>query len=124
MTLNESKRPKTPNKQTINKQSHFSIFSKDKPFEVGISSLMPLLRDKAHNVATIKHCLEKIKAAVSFLNPTQSPIVTVDQPLLALAKQIQWTWPNEFEHFVFILGGSHIELTLLKLIGQILSNSG
>jgi len=34
--------------------SHFSIFSKDKPFEVGISSLMPLLRDQAHNVATIR----------------------------------------------------------------------
>ena len=104
--------------------SHFSIFSKDKPFEVGISCLMPLLRDQAHDVATIKHSLEKIKAAVSFLNPTQSPVVTVDQPLFALAKQIQWTWPNEFEHFVFILGGFHIEMTLLKLIGQILSNSG
>ena len=31
--------------------SHFSMFSKDKPFKVGISSLMPLLRDQAHDVA-------------------------------------------------------------------------
>ena len=38
--------------------SHFSMFSKDKPFEVGISSLMPLLRDQAHDVATIKNSLE------------------------------------------------------------------
>ena len=104
--------------------SHFSMFSKDKPFEVSISSLMPLLRDQAHDVATIKHSLEKIKEAVFFLIPTQGPVVTLDQPLFALAKQIQWTWPNEFENFVFILGGLHIEMTLLKVIGQILSNSG
>ena len=104
--------------------SHFSMFSRDKSFEVGISSLMPLLRDQAHDVATIKHSLEKIKTAVSFLNPTQSPVVTVDQPLFALAKQIQWTWPRDFEHFVIILGGLHIEITILKMIGRILSNSG
>ena len=43
--------------------SHFSLYSKDKPFEVGISSLMPLLRDQAHGVATIKHFFKKIKEA-------------------------------------------------------------
>ena len=85
---------------------------------------MQLLKDKAHDVSTIKHTLEKIKEAIFFLNPTQSPVVTLDQPLFALAKQIQWTWPNEFENFVFILGGLYIEITLLKVIGQILSNSG
>ena len=85
---------------------------------------MQLLKDKAHDVSTIKYTLEKIKEAIFFLNPTQSPVVTLDQPLFALAKQIQWTWPNEFENFVFILGRLHIEITLLKVIGQILSNSG
>ena len=85
---------------------------------------MQLLKDKAHYVSTIKHTLEKIKEAIFFLNPTQSPVNTLDQPLFALAKQIQWTWPNEFENFVFILGGLYIEITLLKVIGQILSNSG
>ena len=63
----------------------FFYILKDKAFEVGISSLMPLLRDQAHDIATIKHFIEKIKAAVSFLNPTQSPVVTVDQPLFALS---------------------------------------
>ena len=71
---------------------------------------MPLLRDHAHDVATIKHSLDKIKEATSFLNPTQSPMVTADQPLFALAKQIQWAWPNEYGTFVFILGGLHIEM--------------
>ena len=55
----------------------------DKPFEVSISSLMQLLKDKAHDVSTIKHTLEKIKEAIFFLNPTQSPVVNLDQPLFA-----------------------------------------
>lgn len=104
--------------------SHHALLAKDKQFEIGISSLMPMLRDQAHDVATIKHSLEKIKEAVGFLNPTQSPVVTADQPLFALAKQIQWTWPHEFGNFVFILGGLHIEMTILKMIGRILNNSG
>ena len=104
--------------------SHYSHLAKDKHFEVGVSSLLPLLRDQAHDVATIKHALDKIKEAVTFLNPTQSPVVTVDQPLFALAKQIQWSWPDQYQSFVFILGGLHIEMTILKMIGQILHRSG
>ena len=85
---------------------------------------MPLISDQVYDVTTIKHSQEKIKSAVSFLNPTQSPAVTVDQPLFALAKQIQWTWPNDFGNFVFILGGMHIEITILKMIGRILRKNG
>ena len=54
------------------------------------------LRDQAHNVAAIKHSLDMIKKAVSFLNPTQSHVVTIDQPLFALANQIKWNWPNQY----------------------------
>ena len=58
------------------------------------------------------------------MNPTQSHVVAVDQPMFALATQIQWTWPNQYGQFVFISGGLHFEMTVLKMIGQILSNSG
>ena len=51
------------------------------------------------------------------MNQTQSPVVTVYQPLFALVKQIQWSWQDQF---IFILGGLHIEMTILKMIGQIL----
>ena len=62
---------------------------------------MLLLRDNAHYVFTIKLSLDKIKEATSFLNPRQSPVVTTDQPLFALAKQVQWTWPNEYGQFSY-----------------------
>ena len=54
------------------------------------------------------------------MNQTQSPVVTVYQPLLALVKQIQWSLPDQYQSFVFILGGLHLEMTILKMIGQIL----
>lgn len=38
--------------------------------------------------------LLKLRQAVEFLNPGQIPVVTADQPLFALAKFVQWKWPN------------------------------
>ena len=45
-----------------------------------------------------------------------------DQPLFALAKLIQRTWPREYgeDHFVMVLGGLHIEMTSLKALGKLL----
>ena len=96
-----------------------------KPFEVSISSLLPLIRDQAHSVATIKHAVEKIRDTVAFLDPGQTPVLAADQPLYALAKQIQWQWPDYGEDkFVIMFGGLHIELALLRSIGTLLQDSG
>ena len=48
--------------------SHYSQIALDKHFEVGVSSLLPLLKDQAHDVATIKHALDKIKEALLFFH--------------------------------------------------------
>ena len=95
------------------------------PFEVSISSLLPLIRAQAHSVATIKHAMEKIRDTVSFLNPGQTPVLAADQPLYALAKQIQWQWPDYGEDkFVIMFGGLHIELASLRSIGTLPQDSG
>lgn len=95
-------------------------------FEVSITSLMPLLRDEAHSVATVKHMMAKIKETVDFLNPGQVPVITADQPLYALAKQIQWHWPQFYgeEKFVIIFAGLHIEMAALRSVGTLLRGSG
>ena len=59
--------------------------------EMSMSFLLPLLRDQAHIVSTIRHAMEKVKEVVSNLNLKQTPVITADQPLFALAKQIQGT---------------------------------
>ena len=52
------------------------------------SALWPLLPEQAHSVATVKHAMNTIKEATQYLN--KIPVVTADQSLFAIAKQIQW----------------------------------
>lgn len=94
-------------------------------FEVSLSSLLPLFREQAHSVATIKHAMGSFKEAVGFLNPGQTPVIAVDQPLYALAKQIQWQWPEYGEEeFIIMFGGLHIEMAALRSLGSLLQDSG
>ena len=95
-------------------------------FDVSIVSLLPLLRDQSHSVATIKHVMDKIRDTVGFFNPSQAPVITAAQPLYALAKQIQWHWPDFYneDKFVSVFGGLHIEMAALRSIGTFLQDSG
>ena len=61
---------------------------------VTLTSLLPLFYHQAKSVAMIRHSMDVIKTAVENLNPGQISILTVDQPLYALSKQIQWRWPE------------------------------
>ena len=110
----------------ISWSAHHASMKRSPSFKVTITSLLPLLREQAHSVATICHCLYKIKEAVSHLNPGQVPIVAADQPIFATAKQVQWHWPEEYgeNKFVIMFGGLHIEMAALKSIGTLLQDSG
>ena len=52
--------------------------------------------------------------------------MAVDLPLFALAKQIQWQWPESYceDKFVVMFGGLHIGMAALKVIGYLLKGSG
>ena len=65
------------------------------------------------------------KGASHFLNPGQIPVIAADQPLFALAKQIQWQWPEYGEDkFIIMFGGLHVEMAALRSIGTLLESSG
>ena len=87
--------------------------------------LLPLFQESAHTVAMIKHSLDVIRKSVEHLNPGQCPVITFDQPLFALAKQIQFMWPEDYgEHkLVIMFGGLHIEMVTLKMLGNWLDKS-
>ena len=44
----------------VNWSAHLALQKRGKPFEVSIASLLPLLRDQAHSVATVKHVMDKL----------------------------------------------------------------
>ena len=68
--------------------------------------------------------MQKVKETTSYSRPDQVPIVTLYQPLFAIAKPIQWQWPETFgeDKFIVILGCLHIESAAFKTIGNLLFN--
>lgn len=89
-------------------------------------SLFPIFPDSSNSVAMIKHSMDVIQNAINFLNPGQVPTITFDQPLYAIAKTIQWNWPDTYgeDKFVIVMGGLHIEMAALKALGALLKDSG
>ena len=90
------------------------------------SALLPLFHENAHTVAMIKHSMDVVRKAVQHLNIKQTPVVVFDQPLYTIAKQIQWRWPKMYgeEKCVVMFGGLHIEMAVLKTLGDWLQGSG
>ena len=90
-----------------------------------ITTPLPLSPDDSKSVAMIRHAMDVIKQAVEELN-AHGPVITLDQPLYTLTKQVQWSWPASYgeDHFIIILGRFHIEMAGLKTIGDWLEDSG
>lgn len=91
-----------------------------------ISALLPLFPDDSKTGGMVRHTMDIIKASVHYLNPGQIPVIAMDQPLYAIAKQIQWKWQDLYgeDKIVIMFGGLHIEMAFLKLIGGWLEGSG
>ena len=70
--------------------------------------------------------MKLVKDAIAYINPGQTPIIGMDQPLYALAKQIQWERADVYgeSSYVVMMGGLHIEMASLKMVGHWLNNSG
>ena len=91
-----------------------------------ISCLLPLFQEEAKSVAMILHSMNIVKRSVEFLNPGQIPVIACDQPLYAIAKKIQWQWPETHgeKKYVVVLGGLHIEIAAWRALGDFLEGSG
>ena len=96
-----------------------------KDITVSPSALLPLFHENAHSVAMIRHSVNIIRNAVDHVNNGQVPVITFEQPLYAIAKQILWKWPDVYgeEEFVIMLGGLHIEKAALSTVGDWLKGS-
>ena len=82
--------------------------------------MLPLFKEDSKSVAMIKHSMNVVQQATSFLNPGQTTVIAFDQTLYAIAKTIQWNWKENFgeEKFVIIMGALHIEMAALKTLGK------
>lgn len=71
---------------------HFPV--KFKVTCTSITQLMPLFNKHAASAAMVKHGITVQTKAIRFLNPGQIPVIAFDAPLFAIAKLVQWKWPD------------------------------
>ena len=83
-------------------------------------ALLPIFKDQAHLGAMILHNMNSVKTVVAYLNPGQTPVLTADQPLYALAKLIQWNFPeiHPEDSFIVVFGSLYIKMNILKVLGN------
>lgn len=91
-----------------------------------LSGLLPLFYEKAATPAMIQHGMNVLRQTVQYLNPGQIPVIALDQPLFALAKMVQWKWPDNYgeNKYVVMFGGLHLEMGLWNVLGDLLESSG
>ena len=92
----------------------------------GKYAILSLHYEKSVTPAVIKHGMDIQKQATQYLNPGKIPVTTLDQPLFALAKSVQWKWPETHgeKMHVVMLGGLHTEMALWNTLGDLLDGSG
>ena len=85
-----------------------------------------MFHEKARTHVIILHAMEIVENATKCLDERQTPVIAMDQPLYALAKEIQWSssMPYTEENYVVVLGGLHIEMCVLKVLGDWLEKCG
>lgn len=70
----------------------------------------------------IANAISVISAAIKHLDPSQVPVVTVDQPLFALGKAVGGAYDED--RVVVMLGELHIEMAAFNALGKWILESG
>ena len=91
-----------------------------------LTALLPLFHEQAKSFSMIEHSMKLILRLTRFLNPEQVPVLAMDQPLYAVAKELQWRKTEILgeDKFLVMLGGLHTEMAFTRTIGDFLKNSG
>ena len=72
----------------------------------------------------IRNFLDVTKHVVTYLNPGETPVVELDQPLYALAKKIQWHHPDTYAQMMTMMGPLQTEIAFMNTVGNLLKDSG
>ena len=83
------------------KPSQVESISWEKPvFNIG---LMPLLPQNVHATVLLSRVMNLVSEAAERLSSNQTSVLTMDQPLSAIAKEIQRLWPDSFSNNKYVI---------------------
>ena len=82
------------------------FINKSDSCRISTSTLLPLINESISSPVIVAHCMRVIRKLMQHVNPIQISVITGDQPVYALIRQVQWQFPNEFgkEHFSVGMG--------------------
>ena len=83
----------------------------------------PMIGGSAAEYSTIYTVMKTIQDISAILGQTKS-VVTFDLAIYSKVEEIQWRCPDEFKHLVIRMGGFHIALNFLSVIGAKFEGSG
>ena len=86
-----------------------------------VTGVLPMFPDKEASILMIKHTMSITNDAIQFLNPGQTPVLGIDQPIYAIGKLIQWKCHDSHlseNKFVLMLGALHIEFVIEAIEGK------
>jgi hypothetical protein len=83
----------------------------------------PLIEGSSTEYSTIYTVLKHAQA-ISAIVGQEDTVITFDLAIYMKAKQLQWKLPDEFVDIVIRIGGFHIALNFLAVIGKKYASSG
>ena len=90
------------------------------------SVMLPLLQDKVATHGMVRHTMDVIDQVHKKLKLDQPLVITADQPVYVIGKQIQWLYPDEYgdQKVLLMMGPLHIEISFFNLLGNWLESNG
>ena len=83
----------------------------------------PMINSSPTDFSTVYTVMKNLQQMMASLGQRES-VITFDLAIYVKAKEIQWQRPDEFRDMVVRMGGFHIILNYLSLLGKKFENSG
>jgi hypothetical protein len=109
---------------------NWSAFNSNNELQINsiktVSVMLPLLEEEIASNAMVRHTIDIISKVYEKLRLDQVPIITSDQPVYAISKQVQWLYPEKYgeDKYLMMMGPLHIEMAFAAAIGDWLESSG
>ena len=84
----------------------------------------PFISGSPTEFSTVYTVLKSVQAMMASLDQKKDSVITFDLAIYMKAKEIQWRFPDEFKDMVICMGGLHIALNYLAVIGKRFQESG
>ena len=89
--------------------SFSSFYNRQQQAITGVSNivLLPLLEESINSPAMVRHSVEVLTRITRHVNENQITVITADQPVYTLGKQIQWKYKEECTDVFWMMGSLH-----------------